>query len=286
MIPSYILYGDTKKDAFPDILHVEPIADRSGKHNWKIAPHRHHNLHQFFYIKTAGGLLYTDTEERELSADQILSIPPLIVHGFNFPKDTEGLVITVPWRFLAEALQHSPEIKSTLQGQMHVLDRISNPVYFEQIHSDHQNRFPGRNQCLINLASQLAIDIGRQIQTSEQTLPVKEGKAARLVEHFLKNLERDFRSHHSVTYYAQQLNITAPHLSRICRQLTNRPASELVQDRLIAEAKRSLIYSRLPVSDLAYALGFEDPAHFSKYFLRHAGKAPSKFRRDADQQHF
>lgn len=47
-IPLYALYGEEM--LFPDVLHCEMISDRASLRDWKIAPHRHQNLHQFFLI--------------------------------------------------------------------------------------------------------------------------------------------------------------------------------------------------------------------------------------------
>lgn len=44
-IPLYALYGEEM--LFPNVLHCEMISDRASLRDWKIAPHRHQNLHQF-----------------------------------------------------------------------------------------------------------------------------------------------------------------------------------------------------------------------------------------------
>ena len=44
------------------------------------------------------------------------------------------------------------------------------------------------------------------------------------------------------------------------------------------EAKRQLHYTSSPVSEIAYALGFEDPAYFTRFFSRLTGESPRAFR--------
>ncbi|WP_246775740.1 helix-turn-helix domain-containing protein [Methylobacterium aquaticum] len=53
----------------------------------------------------------------------------------------------------------------------------------------------------------------------------------------------------------------------------------ILHDRLMLEAKRSLIYTTLPVSKIAFDLGFNDPAYFSRFFAARAGLSPAAFRR-------
>ncbi|HNH36489.1 MAG TPA: AraC family transcriptional regulator, partial [Rhodocyclaceae bacterium] len=55
-------------------------------------------------------------------------------------------------------------------------------------------------------------------------------------------------------------------------------AFDLVQARLLLEARRRLVYIAAPVSLLAYELGFQDPAYFCRVFKRATGMTPTAFR--------
>ena len=74
------------------------------------------------------------------------------------------------------------------------------------------------------------------------------------------------------------LSITPTHLSRLVRTATGHAASHLILDRVIREARRNLVYTNLPVSTIAYALGFNDPAYFSRLFSGATGLSPRRFR--------
>ncbi len=77
---------------------------------------------------------------------------------------------------------------------------------------------------------------------------------------------------------AQALAVTPTHLSRVLRAATGQPASRLIEARLMREARRQLAYTSLPVSTIAYTLGFADPAYFSRVFGRVEGLSPRAFR--------
>lgn len=78
--------------------------------------------------------------------------------------------------------------------------------------------------------------------------------------------------------YAEALCITPKYLSDLCRQATGQSASSLLKAKVIAEARVLLTGTRLPVSTLAYRLGFYDAAHFSRHFKQAVGQTPSAYR--------
>ena len=60
--------------------------------------------------------------------------------------------------------------------------------------------------------------------------------------------------------------------------LLGRSAARVIQDRLMIEARRDLVYTSMSISRISFRLGFADPAYFSRYFLRETGKTPRAFR--------
>jgi AraC family transcriptional activator of pobA len=91
-------------------------------------------------------------------------------------------------------------------------------------------------------------------------------------------LEQHFLRHWTVSDYAAALSITPTHLSRLTRSATGHAASHLILERVIREARRNLVYTNLPVSTIAYTLGFNDPAYFSRLFSGATGLSPKSFR--------
>ena len=78
--------------------------------------------------------------------------------------------------------------------------------------------------------------------------------------------------------YAQALALTQTTLNRLCRQFSGKGALDLIQERLVIAARRHLIYTDASVEAIAYGLGFQDPAYFSRFFKRHTAMAPGRFR--------
>ena len=72
-------------------------------------------------------------------------------------------------------------------------------------------------------------------------------------------------------------------MREICQGMTGKSAGTLVQDRLVLEAQRLLIYTNATSSMVAYELGFKDPSYFSRFFKRRTGLSPMAFRNEQER---
>ena len=96
---------------------------------------------------------------------------------------------------------------------------------------------------------------------------------------FRQLVERHFRERRDIGFYAKSLGLTERSLRRLCQDAEGLSPGHLIDARIALEAQRRLLYSHEPVSSIAYDLGFEDPAYFSRFVRRHSGAAPSQLRR-------
>ena len=94
--------------------------------------------------------------------------------------------------------------------------------------------------------------------------------------------EREWISTNSermVAFYAGRLGVSETHLNRICRAAFGTSALGAITRRLMLEATRDLTFTTMSVKEVAYSLGFEDPAYFTRAFLRATGETPGAFRK-------
>jgi AraC-like DNA-binding protein len=95
---------------------------------------------------------------------------------------------------------------------------------------------------------------------------------------FRDHIEDNFHHWHQVSQYADRLGYSARTLNRLARQNTGLSAKELIDERVVLEAKRQLSHADASVSEIAEQLGFDDASNFSSYFRRHTHQTPGTFR--------
>ena len=79
-----------------------------------------------------------------------------------------------------------------------------------------------------------------------------------------------------VKEYAEALNLTEKTLNEIVKKHTGESTSNIIYKQIIMEAKR-LLNTGISIKETAYALNFDDPGHFSKFFKTKTNISPSEF---------
>lgn len=80
--------------------------------------------------------------------------------------------------------------------------------------------------------------------------------------------------------FAQQLSIHVNHLNKALKEQTGQTTIQLINDRMVQEAKVLLKTTDWTINEIAWSLGFEEPNHFSSFFKRQVGVTPKAFRVD------
>jgi len=110
------------------------------------------------------------------------------------------------------------------------------------------------------------------------------GRHRWLVTRFRELIETAFREGKSLADYASALNVSQSRLRSACLSVTEQSPMQLVHARILLEAKRQLLYTSISVSEIAYGLGFDDQAYFTRVFSQRTGMSPRAFRSPAARQ--
>jgi len=91
-------------------------------------------------------------------------------------------------------------------------------------------------------------------------------------------VENNYRKEHTVQFYADKLNKSPKTLANFFALYNHKSPLAVIQERVILEAKRLLMYTDKSSKEISYELGFDDPAYFSNFFKKQTDYAPSDFR--------
>lgn len=79
-------------------------------------------------------------------------------------------------------------------------------------------------------------------------------------------------------YFAEKLHVHVNHLNSVLKKHTGKTTTEIINEQIIREAKTLLRNTNWNIAEIGYALGFDYPSHFNKYFKRLTASTPMQFR--------
>ena len=289
-ISTYSLYSEEQSRGDPEFIHIEDIRSRAELFDWNINVHTHPKMFQLVYVNKGSVRIHIDGLEQEEKAPCLITIPSGVVHGFQFSReDTEGHVVTVSQLLvLDEQFQHRFPFKEELLNKALIIplketdpDQHLINQQFNDLSREYRDDQPGKVVMFEWLLYSLLIRIGRKLHSAYSSTETGSRYEQRYKE-LCQLIELHYRDHIPASQYAEMLNTTPMGLNRACSAVVGKSVSELLQDRLILEAQRFLIYTAAPASLIAYDLGFKDPAYFSRFFKKRVGLTPGAFRNQRD----
>ncbi len=291
VIPNYDLYGDTSRIEDSGAFNFEWIPQRSALYNWLIHPHRHDSFIQVLYLTQGKVDVQIEHALQTLQAPCVMLIPAGHVHGFRFARDTQGPVVTAMQKplesaaaLMMPALQgtiRTPRLLS-LHAEMRYIDQLM-PLFLAL---EHESRTPAAGQVAAGTSLLLAllVQVHRISQLSDSASTPTHysiSRKAQQIEKFRSLIDKHFRTEHSLQAYADLVGVSVGQLSRVCREVLGKSSLQVMNDRLIQEAQRELVYTSLPIKQLASELGFNDDAYFSRFFRKQTGVTPKAYRANA-----
>jgi AraC family transcriptional regulator, transcriptional activator of pobA len=280
-VPTYGLYGEAAETPIDLWVHCESIPARSALFDWQIELHRHESFFQILHMGGGAGELRLSSGSREIGPGTILTLPPRVVHGFRFSETVAGSVITVRGERIASLLATAPGIRAFF-AVPRVIDLAQESAagkrMAERIEAIAEECAASREGQSALLEANLTILLVEMARLMAGAGVADHALGNRHARQFQALVDRHFRNERTVAFYAEELGISETHLNRIARAAFEQSALGVIAQRVTREAARDLIFTRFAVKEIAYSLGFEDPAYFTRFFTKHMGVSPARFR--------
>lgn len=281
--PLYFIYGEPTRDVNPGFVHVERVSDRSSLHRGRVRLHRHDHLHQLSLWWGGQGSYVIDDQVNALPRLALSSVPAGVTHGFEIAGDADAIVVSMSADFARQCLAGIDE--NALRRPLHAPAFVELEGDFaERVKADfaaiekeyHHPSWAQRHVIAAHI--RLIIVMSAQLMQARQIVAGPSGGNT-LLASFLALLDQHFREHWSTAQYVSVLGVTPYLLNQATKGGFNLCASDMIRSRVILEAKRLLMFTALSVSEVGYAVGYEDAAHFGRTFRKVTGFSPARWRK-------
>jgi AraC family transcriptional activator of pobA len=240
---------------------------------------------EIVWIKKAVGTCRIDLEKRDIGEDEIYFIGTRQLRRFHAEGYMEGYYLSFAPAFVNLSFDgYCSVFETRLQGGRDkiriVLEADEAKDDIEQVIGKMMKELSRPcdvdTEILRGLLLLLMIYLARHMKQA-YTEP-KSGRNAELSNRFLVLLEKNLTTKKMVCDYAAELAISASYLNFIVKKSTGFTATCHIQQRIMLEAKKQIMWHGMSLKAVAYHLGFNDPAHFSKFFKAKAGMNFENFR--------
>ncbi len=256
-----------------------------------MAPHIH-EFYQIIWFRHGEGTHRVDFVDYPITDNTIFFVSPGQIHAFDGVENYEGVIILFNASFLADE-----ESSESVFLKYNVFNAYDSTPYCKVSDEDAE-----RLMALVNemnreysltgafahkdymqyLVRMFLIKVQRGGKREENQKLYATNVSNRTFVRFRQLLEQNFRSVHTVQEYAGMLNVSVRTLTKYVGLCAHRSPLQIINDRIVLEAKRLLQHTSRNVKEIGYELGFEDPSYFVKFFKRMAGVMPTEFREQSN----
>lgn len=215
-----------------------------------------------------GQVIDVDTKETEVRPDVI---------GLMFHPD---LIYGTP---LAEKIKSFPFFDYTEMESLHLSEEEREQFMFclGQIKQEIERPIDNHSAALIAATIQVLVEYLHRFY--DRQFITRHKVNSEVVGNFRNHLKEIFRAGQvrglpSVAYFAEKANLSTGYFSDLIRKETGTSPKDLISLQILDEAKHRLASTDADISEIAYSLGFEYPAHFTRMFKRMTGQSPTQYR--------
>lgn len=248
-------------------------------------PHRH-EFTEFLYIQSGNGKHEIDGKEYNLTPDTFYVVSKGQVHNFLYASNLEGILI----RFHDSIL---PAVQSSKEGFYYNLIfalRNNNELPIKKADSPliallltrMLEEYQAQSTKVIDLSLiqhlfyPIVILLNQYVSAK---LDGQDYQQDRFTQ-FINLLEKSFKQHHDISFYAEEMGLSSRKLTEICQLKAGKTAKKIINERVVTGAKRLMKYTTLPLKEIAHSLGYKDLGYFCRYFKKATGMTPTEYKNE------
>lgn len=254
--------------------------DQAATQAFVLAPPapRQKAYHEIIWIQKGRADFMIDGDSFSIQANAFFILPKDRYHQFLPKEAISGQVI----RFTEEELDSFPRfLFSKFNDLSQVYLDTPNALVFELLYKALKIEYTNDQKSTSVLIHLIKAIIVKLNDVKKQQLPGCEQQhtSIDIFDQFQLLLDQHIRTHRTVGFYANLLNISARKLGQGIRLVMNNTTESIIAQRLLIEAKRELSYTDKTVSEIAYDLNFQDNSYFTKFFKKWTNTTPKAFRK-------
>lgn len=240
------------------------------------------NFYQLLIFRKGRGVHEVDFQKIAYSENTVIPIAMGQVQRFAANAEVEGYAILFTPDFLVKEnldysyLYHFTIFMHTIRPISSIANQAIYTLIGEMISEQQKGAVFNSGEYQRNLLKNFLIQIERN-KRERSDIVCKD--SLHLFMNFRKLLEQQVNYKLRVADLCEELGISPKQLNASLKLYNYTSAKQYIEDRVLLEVKRLLVYSELSIKEIAYQIGFDDPTNFTKYFKAHMKVLPTDYRK-------
>jgi len=269
---------------FDKNFYIRPFNDHVNENLFIESPHGH-DFYLVLLITKGSGTHSIDYKEYDVEPGMLFIVSPGQVHCWDLSDDVDGYVMFFKKEYFLIDFNHDKLIKlpffktsSTVPClKLDELERKTLADLYVKINEEYQLSMFNYHEMIRLYLNIMFIELSRIYQSKEEKSIVYSYDLIQLNQ-FETLINKHFKEHQSLNFYAEKMNISLKQLSYLCKKTVNKTPSEILLERIILEAKRFIIHSSLSISAISDELNYNDNSYFIRLFKKVCSLTPEQFR--------
>ncbi|MBQ4822034.1 helix-turn-helix domain-containing protein [Aquimarina sp. MMG016] len=264
-----------------EIVHNKPIE----------SPIFRANYFSFLLIKSGKSFYTIDDHQFRTKPHTLYFTNPGHLKSFGIEEVVTGFIITSSEEYLKEHIHNT-----VFDEFSFLLTEMVPPCFldrkrFEELHHlaeqilEEQNKKSTLRHKIVSSLFMVFLLKVKEFLLEDDSFKVAYDRDSEIVNQFKKDLESIFRSKDlkngvlQVAFFAEAQQLHPAYFSTVIKTKTGKSANRWIQDKILIEAQALLSKSSIPIKQIAYQLGYNEPTHFSKFFKKQTGLTPNQYRK-------
>jgi len=235
---------------------------------------------EIYWVKDEKPLHFIDDKKINIKGDWMYLVPPFRNYQFKKAEKNGVLIAFNKDLLIYEAKEFSLNVFNLFNkhgdfSTLFIEEETSKSlnVILNLIQDEHEEKMDN----LLLLRTLLKAFLLKLMSNSKQQL-ISPDLNEKRVYHFLLLLENHYLTEKKVEFYAEKLSLSAKRLNQILKQKVGLTINQILQERLLIEAKHLLFIGKKNIKEISFSLGFQDSSYFSRFFKKMTKLSPEEFR--------
>ena len=282
-LPIYKIEDYKTRKRSSRFFYLSGLAEHLQEHKFIQRPHKH-DFYIVMLVTQGTGSHTIDFRDYPVQAGIVFFLTPGQVHSWQLSDDADGFILFFTQEYYLEQkkLYQYPYF-ATLSDNTPLpvpeaeQEQLLHVIYHMQ--QEYQQQLVMKDDVLRDYLDILLVKLLRVHNAQGHTTAPSPAALPELLQ-LQRLIDLHYKEHQPVSFYADKLNTSSKHLNEVCKKSLGKTTTQLIQERLVLEAKRLLTHSALSIKQVAAETGFFEISYFFRFFKKHTGQTPEQFRQE------